>query len=176
MKKFFMMTTAIALLLVNQANAAENTATSQAGIKIGVIDVQTILQNSPQMENAANQLKKQFKPRQDKITELQKSMADNQAKIKRDAAIMSKTELSKLQDNIANQQRELRRLEEDYVQDAQAAQQKAMDAVLEKINESVQKIADEDHYDLIIQKNTVAFASNNVNITDKVVKSLKDKK
>lgn len=178
MKKYLIAATSLCMLMINVAMADEimPVASGHSGLKIGVIDVQTILQKSPQMEVAANQLKKQFKVRQDKIAEMQKSISDNQNKLKRDSTVLGKAELAKLQDTIGNQQRELRRMEEDYIQDAQAAQQKAMEVVLERVNEVVQKIADSGHYDLIIQKNTVAFASNKVNITDMVVKELKDKK
>lgn len=160
----------VLLLSINQAFADSHE------VKIAVLDLPKILRNSPQMEATANKLKKEFKPRQDKIVALQKSMSDAQAKMKRDAAVMSEKEVNHLRDSMANDQRDLRRMEEDYLADARAAQKEAMGGIVKKINLLVEKVAKEGKYDLILQKEYVAFADDKVDITDKVVKRLRDKK
>ena len=144
--------------------------------KLAVLDVPKILKASPQMEATANHLKKEFKPRQDKIVALQKSLQENQAKMKRDTAVMSQGDLRKLGDKINNDQRDLRRLEEDYMADARAAQKEAMSKIIKKINELVKKVAEKGQYDLVLQKEYVAYADDKIDITDQVIKTLRDKK
>lgn len=147
-------------------------AGAEQKLKIGVLDVPQILQHSSQMERQAAKLKKQFKPRSDKMTAIQKTIADNEAKLKRDATIMSQAEVKKLRDKVVTQRKDLRRMEEDYYQDAQNAQKEVMNAMMVKINNIVQKIAKNEHYDLILQRGSIAFASERVDITKQVIKEL----
>ena len=163
--------TGLFLLVLAQAAVAETLTT-----KIAVLDLPKILRSSPQMEATSNRLKKEFKPRQDKIVALQKSLADAQAKMKRDATVMSGKELRQLRDKMANDQRDLRRMEEDYLADARAAQKEAMNKIVAKINKLVEKVAAEGKYDLILQKEYVAFAGQNIDITPQVVDALRGNK
>ncbi len=167
MSKFCTVCVSILMAFSIKAFAADQT-------KIGVLTIPKILQQSSQMQDISNQLKKRFKPRQDKIIALQKKLTDDQAKLKRDASVMSSNEAKKLQDSIASDQRDLRRLEEDYLSDARAAQKDAIDKIMKSINKIVQKIADKDNYDLIIQEDYVVFAKPTINISDQVIKALKE--
>lgn len=149
---------------------------SEHALKIAVMDFQKILKNSPQAESLSAKLKSEFKPRQDKIVSLQKTLEADQVKLKRDINIMSEKEALVLRDKMTNEQRDLRRMEEDYMADARAAQRKAMDEIAQKVNVLIKKVADEGGYDLILQREYVAFASDKVDITDSVVKELKQNK
>lgn len=140
--------------------------------KVAVMDFPKILKNSPQMEAVGNKLKKEFKPRQDKIIALQKTLEADQSKLKRDASIMAEKEMVSLRDKIAASQRDIRRLEEDYLSDARAAQKKAMEQIVQKVNVFVKKVADKDGYSIVLQKGGVVYASDKVDITDQVIKEL----
>ncbi len=144
--------------------------------KIGVLDLSMVLQNSPQMEKSANKLEATFKPRQEKIERLMKSVKDDEAKLKRDITILTKSDADKLKDKVANDQRRLRRMQEDYMADARNAQKEAMDDVMKQVNALVQKIADTGHFDLILQKNAVAYASKRIDISQDVIREMKNKK
>lgn len=157
----------------NMTSAAA-TPVANAPIKVGVINLADVLKNSPQMKAAADKLRKEFKPRQEKIMAAQKTFEANQAKLKRDAAVMSATDKTALQAKVSDEQRDLQRMQEDYMQDLQAAQQAMMQTVLKKLDGIVQSIAAKNGYDLILQRNSVAFASQRVDITPEVLKSLKD--
>jgi outer membrane protein len=148
---------------------------NQGSLRVAVLDVQQILQQSPQLKAMADKAKKEFKPREEKILALQKTVADNDAKLKKDATVMTASEVTKLQEKIASDQRNLRRLEEDFMQDANKAQKVMMDKIVSQVNEIVEKVADEGHFDLILQKNNVAFASPRVDLTSKVLAEMKKK-
>ena len=169
MKTFF-------ALLLTSVLAFSAVATYADNPKIAVIDFQKILKNSPQMEALSNKLKKEFKPRQDKIIALQKTLEADQSKLKRDASVMGEKELITLREKIANNQRDLRRLEEDYLADARAAQKKAMEQIVHKVNKLLQQVAEKGNYDLIMQRETLAYASSKVDITNEVVKALAQNK
>lgn len=179
MKKIAIAAVATAGLLLGTATFAASKADSNAApaatssnLVIGVIDLSDVLKNSPQMKAAASKLKKEFKPRQEKIKNEQKKLAENQEKLKRNSSVMSQSDLQGLQTKVADERRDLQRMQEDYMQDLQTAQQQAMQSVLKKIDGIVQDIATKGHYDLILQRNTIAFASPRVDITSQVTKQL----
>lgn len=164
---------AASLLAVNSYAATES---QNVPLKIGVINAPEILQASPEMKAAGEKLRSQFEPRQQKILALQKKIEADQAKLKRDATVMTADERTKLQDKIASDQRDIRRQEEDFMQDARAAEKKVMESMVEKINKVLQQIAEREHYDLILQRNVVAFASDRTDLTKKVIADLKNQK
>ncbi len=145
----------------------------QAGLKIGVLDLPSVLKQSPKMQAVGDKLKAKFKPRQDAIMQQAKQLKTEQAKLKKDEAVMSKSDLAGLQDKIVKDQRKLRQMQEDFVQDAKMAQSQAMQKILTKVDDAVKQIATAGHYDLIMQKDSVAYASARVDITPQVVKELK---
>ncbi|MBB70854.1 MAG: hypothetical protein CMF50_00460 [Legionellales bacterium] len=180
MKKMALFLAPAALCLyvgVSSANAATPAKDASATeLKIGVIDVSQVLQDSPQMEQLAKKLKTKFKPRQEAIIKASKKVDDEEAKLKKDGAVMSQSDLAALQDQIVLDKRKLRQLKEDYVQDAKMAQSQAMNSIVNDVDKVVKKIADDQHFDLVLQRNNVAFASNRVNITPDVIKAMKAQK
>jgi outer membrane protein len=153
------------------------TPTTSAGnethLMIGVLDLATVLQSSSQAKAAGEQLKKEFKPRQDSIVAAQQQLQKDQDKYKRDGTVMSQSEAMTLQDKITREQRDLQQKQENYMQDLRTAQSAAMQKVLAQVERVVQKIAKDGKYDLILQKNSVAFNSDRVDITPQVIQQMK---
>ena len=147
-----------------------------ADIKIGVLDVAQVMQQSTEVQALSQKFQNKFKPREQQIKSLQAQVKQDEEKLKRDSAIMGKSELSKLEEQLANNERKLRRLQEDFMEDARTEQKQAMDKVVKRINGEVQKIAEAEHFDLILQRANVAFASEKVDITNAVIKALENHK
>lgn len=162
--------------LANAAPAAAVTPATSAepNLTVGVIDLAAVLQQSSQAKAAGEQLKSQFQPRQKKIIAAQQQLQNDQDKLKRDGSVMSAADAQALQDKIAAEGRDLQQMQEDYMQDLRAAQSQAMQKVLSQIDQIVQKIAAQGHYDLIMQKNSVAFSSPRVDITNQVIQEMKN--
>jgi outer membrane protein len=180
MKKLAIMLTSTMLMgsvaLANAAPAAAVTPTAAAepNLTIGVIDLAAVLQQSSQAKAAGEQLKSQFQPRQKKIMAAQQQLQGDQDKLKRDGSVMSAADAQALQTKINAEGRDLQQMQEDYMQDLRAAQSQAMQKVLGQIDQIVQKIAAQGHYDLIVQKNSVAFSSPRVDITNQVIQEMKN--
>lgn len=162
----------LATSLSTFAAPADNTA----AIKIGVLDVSKVLQQSPQVKAAVAKLKTKFKSRQDKIASAQKKLEADQKKLTRNKSVMKQSEVDDLQMSIQDEQRELRTMKENYVQAARLAQNQVMGETLKRVNKIVKEIADKEHYDLILQRDNVAYASKKVDITSQVLVALKKDK
>lgn len=149
---------------------------AEANLKIGVVDMRMVIDNSPQMKAAANNLRSEFKPRQDKIIAAQQALQKDQDKLKRDGAVMSQSDATALQAQITTEGRDLQRMQEDYMQDLRTAQQTAMQSFLTSVDAIVQKITAQNSYDLILRRDTVAYASPRTDITQQVIAALNSKK
>lgn len=57
--------------------------------KIGVVDLQKIMQTSSQIKEIQKKLEKEFKPRRDKLVAIEASIKADMEKFKRDSAILS---------------------------------------------------------------------------------------
>lgn len=167
--KVFLPAILIATMGVAQADNAE------PNLKIGVIEVNKVLQSSEKLEKASQSLEKEFKPRQEKIVQAQKDIKADQEKLRRDESVMSSKDINELRDKIMADSRSLKRMQEDYVQDLKAKQSEVMKSVMDNLNSIVDNIAKDEHYDLILQRQTVAFASDRVDITQQVIEQLQAK-
>ncbi len=157
----------------NSSASPENTAAVAASPKIGVIELGQVLKADPQMQALKTQLEAKFKPRMDKMTALQNTLKADTDKMSRDAAVMSASDKSALSDKVAREQRDLARMQQDYFQDAKAAQNEAMSKVLKRIDDVVAKVAKQQNLDLIFQRENVAYHSERVDITKSVIAQMK---
>ena len=126
------------------------TGFANAEVKIGIIDVKYVMDRMPEREAISKELNQKFEARakelekEDKVAnELNKTITDFQNK----AAAF------------ANEYRE--------------SETKEASKLLTKIQEAVRAIVAEEKYDLILRVDTVLYASDAVDITDKVLEKVK---
>lgn len=161
------------------AQAAPSTVTTtpavaNASLNIGVIDLAAVLQQSSDAKAAGEQLKKQFQPRQQKIVDEQNQLQKDQDQLRRNGSVMSSSDLQTLQTKIGTESRDLQQMQQNYMQDLRTAQSQAMQKVLAQVDSIVQNVAKKNNFDLIIQKNAVAYSSSRVDVTDQVIAAMKD--
>lgn len=142
-------------------------------LRIAVIDMRTVIANSPQAKAAADKLKQEFKVREDQIIALDKSLKEKSEKMQRNGAVMSEAEKSKLEREIMAAQRDLQRMQGEFREDAALRQQEETKKLVDKINKIVQDMAQKENYDLIVHADASSYFSNKINITDKVVNIVK---
>jgi outer membrane protein len=166
----------IALFMVTTAYAVgEPKEASVTAMKIGVVDVRQVLQKIPQMTEVNSQLEKQFKPRQDKIVEAQKSLKESEDKLNKEGAVMGDTQRSALQDKIIAERANTQAMISTFQQDLSNAQNRSMQKLLAQIAGVVNKIAKDDKYDLILQGENVPYVSDKLNVTERVIQEMKAK-
>lgn len=167
--------TAAALITSGASFAATAPAPAGTTLKIGVIDVQVILQKSPQIAAINSQLTKQFKPRQDKIVAAQKDLQAEVDKLNKNANVMSDADRNKLQDQVIADKANVQGMAISFQRDLQQAQSKAMQDFMNQLTAVVNDVAKKDGYDLILQRAGVPYANNSLDVTQQVLQAL-DKK
>ena len=145
---------------------------AQGALKIGVIDVRKVVEQSKSMKALNKRIQSEFKPKQEKIVELQRSMQSKVDKMKREEAVMTAAEKSNLQEQVVAGQRSLQRMEQDYQQDLTLIQNKEMKKFFDSLKVTVDKFAKANGYDIVLQKEAVPFYSDKVDITNKIISKL----
>lgn len=140
--------------------------------KIGVVDLQKIMQTSSQMKAIQQKLEKEFKPRRDKLIAAENLLKGDMEKFKRDSAIMSATQKKDLERKIVSAQQQFERDGQQYQQELSSAQNEAMEGLYTKVRAAITKTAKEEKYDIIVQKDAAPFSTETLDVTDKVIKAI----
>lgn len=140
--------------------------------KIGVVDLQKIMQTSTQMKAIQEKLEKDFKPRRDKLVAMEQGLKQDMEKFKRDSAIMSQTQKKDMEKKIVATQRTFEREGQQYQQELSTAHNEAMEELYSKIRKAINKVAETEKYDLILQKDATPFSISKLDITESVMKEI----
>lgn len=149
---------------------------SAADIKVGVVDLKKVLAEAPQVSAMRTKLQNQFDPQNKELIALQKEMQTNMDKYNKDSSVMKDQEKKVLQDKIMSQQSQLRDKQAAFQKSLLAAEDQSMQSISKLIQDVVDSLAKEQGYDLILAKGAVAYSNPSFDITDKVIKAIKDKK
>jgi len=140
--------------------------------KIAFVNQAKLLQKAPQAEAARNKLQKEFSKRDKSLVKLQKQIVKNDEKLKKDAAILSGAELTKLKRKITLLRRDLERDKLAFKEDVSIRQNEELVKLQKSVLKSIQTIAQKEKYDLIISEGVI-YASKKIDITDKILSQLK---
>ena len=140
--------------------------------KIAFVNQTKLLQKAPQAESARNKLQKEFSKRDKALVSLQKQISSKENRLKKDAAILSSAELNKLKRKIIVLRRDLGRDKQAFKEDISIRQNEELVKLQKSVIKSIQTIAKKENYDLIISDGVV-FASEKIDITDKILAQLK---
>lgn len=142
------------------------------GSKIGVVDLQKIMQTSAQMKSIQQKLETEFKPRRDKLVSMEDGLKKDMETFKRDAAIMSQSQKKELEKKIVATQQAFEREGQQYQQELSTAHNEAMEELYGKIRKAIAKVAANDKFDLVLQKDAAPFSDSKLDITDSVMKQI----
>ncbi|WKE64518.1 OmpH family outer membrane protein [Gallaecimonas kandeliae] len=139
-----------------------------AEARIAVVDMAKVFQSLPQREEVGKKLEKEFADRIEAVRKLEDQMKDIQDKAHRDASIMTdsqKTDLSRKMEQLqADYQLKRKALDEDM----RNRQGEERNKLLDTIQKAVDAVA-KGKYDVVLQRAAVAYISNDVDISDKVI-------
>ena len=158
--------------LVAMAVETSTLAPQNVSLKIGVIDVRTTIQKSPQLTTINTELAKTFKPREIKIVDAQAVLKAHEDKIQKDGATMADTDRNALRDKIITERANLQAMITSFQQDLDSAQNNAMQKLLSQIAMIVNDIAKQEKFDLILQGDNVPYVVDRLNITTQVLQQL----
>jgi len=139
---------------------------------IAVMDPTRVVEQSPQYETARQELQKKVSEREQELQVQQKQIEELRKKLERDAALMSEEEIQLLQNDIRNRDRKLKYAQEEFREDFALRQNELRTKLAQQVEEVVRELAKEQNIDLILSEGIV-YASERIDISDKVVERLK---
>ncbi len=143
------------------------------GTKIGVVDLQKIMQTSSQMKLIQEKLEKEFKPRRDKLVTMEDGLKKDMEQFKRDTAVLNANQRKDLEKKIVTTQQQFEREGQQYQQELSTAHNEAMEEFYNKIRAAIAKVAQTDKYDVVLQKDAAPFSVDNLDVTAKVMQEIK---
>jgi outer membrane protein len=144
-------------------------ATAQSNLKIGVINVARLIEQSPQSESVTKKLQDEFGPRQRDIAALQQQLRTQQETFQRDAPVMGEEERLSLERKIRDGQRELQRTENEYLEDLNLRRNEELGKLQREVLQKAQEYARAQKFDLLLADQSVVFASTAVDVTEAVL-------
>lgn len=163
MKKIYLAFAIVGLVWAVNLQAAE--------LKIGYVDLQLILDKSPQGESATRAMEKEFSARRNRLEGRQKELKRLEEKFSRDAAIMSDAQKERKQKEIFSKRRELKRSQDEFLEDLNFRRNDELGKLQKQVLEAIKSLAREERFDILLSN--VVYASDSVNVTDKVLQKLK---
>jgi outer membrane protein len=128
-----------------------------AQTKVGVINLQRAVFESAEIKKANDQMQATFKPRQDKIDQLQKEIAALAQQLQSSNGKLSPAAEQDLQTQGQRKQRDLQRLQDDLQADATAYRNDVLSKSSSKMSDVVKKLAEEKGLDLVIDTSTTLY-------------------
>ena len=140
-------------------------------LRIGVVNIQALMEQAPQTKAAMDALQDEFAPRQREYVAKQKEFEELQAKAQKDVAVMGETERRNAEKDLRDLQREVTRLQNEFREDLNLRQNEELGKLQRSLLQEVQDFAEREGYDLIVGDG-VLFASAAVNITNNVLQAI----
>jgi outer membrane protein len=140
-------------------------------LKIGIVDVNKILKDAPQTLSANKKLEKEFSSRTEKLKAKINSLQADEKKYQKESLTMSDDQRDKAEKSLQQRRIDIQRNERELREDMDLRRREEIGDLQEKINLTIDKIAADEKYDLILY-NGIAFASSKVDITEQIIKSL----
>jgi len=147
-------------------------AQTSEGLKIGVVNVARLLQESPQAQTAREKLEDEFAPRRREIVAMQTALESKGAALQKDAEVMGAEERDNAQRELRNDERAIVRAQNEFREDLDLRNNEAIGAIQQEVFREVAAYGDSAGFDLVLADGIV-YASNRIDITQAVLDRLK---
>lgn len=140
---------------------------------VGVVDMQKVFQSSSKAKTISEDLKKQFSSRRANIVKMSEALQADVQKYQKNESVLSKAQLTQLQESISKQGNTLRQAQSKFQSDLMAEQNKKMSGFINQVKASVSKVAKKKNLEVVFPSNTVLYSKDELDITSEVLADLK---
>lgn len=138
--------------------------------RIAAVDSDRILRESAPAKVAQSKLEQEFSKRDRALQGMAqklKAMSDN---LDKNGVSMSTPQRQQRQRDLAQLDTDFQRKQREFREDLNQRRNEELAGVLDKANKAIRQIAEQQHYDLVVQE--AVYVSPRINITDQVLKAL----
>jgi outer membrane protein len=138
--------------------------------KIGYINTQRIVNEGVPYKLASAKIQQEFGKRVQDMHDMEARLKAMQAKLEKDAPVMSEAERNKEQRDYVEVGKDYQRKSRELQEDVNQRQNEEREMVSDRVGKVIAQVAEAEKYDLVIQD--TIYHSTRVDITDKVLKIL----
>jgi outer membrane protein len=160
------------LISIAALTLAAAAAPALAEVKIGFVNGQKVINESPQAAKAKKKLEKEFEKRDQDLQKLAKQLQTMQESLEKNSVTMSETDRRNKEREFGDLNRDFQRKQREFREDLNLRQNEEMAGIYERVNKVIKQVAEAEKYDLILQEGV--YVSPKLDITDKVIKALGD--
>jgi outer membrane protein len=150
----------VVLALVTALFVPSVFAAPTGGVKVGIVNIDMVIQQSPLALSYNEKISKEFKPRQDQLNDAQKQLQSSLDKLTYTGFQMSVDDRNKLRNQINDQKRQFDTLNASLQQDLQATQNKYTQDLLSKLGSVIKAIAQSGSYDIVQTNANILYLNN----------------
>jgi outer membrane protein len=166
MKSFFALLLACASLISVPAQAQAQE------LKIGYVNGERIVRDSDLAKRSQARLEAEFAKREKDLNAQNVALRARADQLDKDAPTLSEAEKTRRQRELVEIDRDLQRKHREFQEDLAQRKNEELASIAERANRIIKAIGDAEHYDIILQDQLVAYVSNRVDLTRKVIDAL----
>ncbi|AZZ90923.1 MULTISPECIES: OmpH family outer membrane protein [unclassified Hahella] len=163
---------ALALALVSTGYAGMVSAAQ----KVAVVDLRTALLSSQAAKKFGENLKKDFADEEARLREVGEQAQKMQERLKKDSAIMSETERTKLNAELEEKAQEFNFLKNKYQSAISKREELFLQESKPKVDDALKKIAEKEKVDVILPSKLAVYANPSLDLTAKLIEALNSAK
>ena len=146
-----------------------------AELKVGVVNYNRLMQESPQAKAAQDTLRNEFAAKQRELASQQTSLKSKEEKLQKDGATMTADQRTKAEKELRDGSREYQGKVTAYQEDFTARQNEELSKLQSQLIEVVQNYAATQKFDLVLADGVI-YAAGALDITSSVLTSLQTAK
>lgn len=158
----------LALGILGSMSTVSNVSAEE--FKIGFVNTDRIFREAAPAKAAQVKIETEFKKRDQDIQDLANKIRAQSEKLEKDGPILSESERTKRQRDIAELDKDFQRKRREFQEDLNQRRNEELGAILDRANRVIKQLAEQEKYDVILQE--AVFASGRVDITEKILKVL----
>ncbi|HHJ35370.1 MAG TPA: OmpH family outer membrane protein [Gammaproteobacteria bacterium] len=141
-------------------------------LKVGVVSVERILTEAPQVDAVNTSMLERFGPQRDTLQSMEKEITKMQENYKRNELVMTEDKLNALKKDIITKIQGLKQKEASLQQEVATVRNQELAVLQQQVRGIIDDIAKKGKYSLILSEG-VAFADDKLDITSKVLDKMK---
>lgn len=144
-------------------------------VKIGVFEVQKVMRESKTFEGYRQDLMKQIEGKRKPLRDREESAKATEEKLRKEGEKLSVNERRALEERLANDAKDIRRLREDFEIEVRKLDAQLAQKAIGMISGVIKNIAEKEGYTVIFERSAagVAYAQDAVDITGKIIQQIK---
>lgn len=159
-------------VLALAAGVAFTASPAWAEPKIGVVDAQRLLEESPQGKAMLESMRAEFAPRERTLQATQQSLKAKQDKLQKDGATMTEDQRQHAEKELREGARDFERARQEFQDDISARRNEEMSRLQRTLGEEVRTYAKAQNFDLVFTAEVVIYATPTYDITPMVLSAM----